>query len=223
MNDKECMVFLTSSSSFLHPDLKNTTEYLCGKMIYRFSLLQAPFGLLVFLILLHPIPARVPIEPLSEDQLFNSFNLYPINGPGGCGRYAPNGVPMMPFVLKSLGGANAIVQTVLQDLPTYPTQIYVRGLLFLFFGITFLADHQINPIAREGNENAYNNILRRAKMDLFQYQYLLLMTFQTISLRSARYLSAHKIENPDTGAWKIMLPTTSIMSVPMAGKIRQHP
>ena len=168
-------------------------------MRYRFSLLQAPFELLVFLTLLHPIPARVPIKPLSNKQFFNNFRTFPISGEGGYRRNSLKGIPMLPYVLKSLSSVNAIVQTVVQDLPTYPTQIYVRGLLFLFFGIIFRTDHQINPDSLE-NQNAYDNILGRAKMDLFQYQYLLLITFQTISLRSARYLSAHNIQSPDTGA-----------------------
>lgn len=72
----------------------------------------------------------------------------------------------MNHVLDSLGGANAIAQTVVQDLPSYPTQTYVRGLLFLFFGITFLSDHQINPDPGQNNENAYDDILRRATMNL---------------------------------------------------------
>ena len=68
---------------------------------------------------------------------------------------------MISHVLDSLGGANAISQTVVEDLPTYATQTYVRGLLFLFFGITFLADHEINPDPGENNQNAYNDILSR--------------------------------------------------------------
>lgn len=52
---------------------------------------------------------------------------------------------MFERTLKSLGGASAIAQTVAQDLPTYPTQVYIRGLLFLFFGITFQMNHELNP------------------------------------------------------------------------------
>ena len=141
-------------------------------MIYSFSLLQVPFRLLLFLILLHPIPARVDIKPLSEDQFFNSFNAYPANEPGGCGRYAPNGISMMSHVLDSLGGTNAIAQTVVQDLPTYSNQMYIRGLLFLFFGITFFTDHQINPGLNHTNQFGYDHILGRARVDPFEYRYL---------------------------------------------------
>ena len=63
---------------------------------------------------------------------------------------------MLDRTLKSLGGASAIAQTVAQDLPTYPTQAYIRGLLFLFFGITFQMNHQLNPDI--DNVNAYNFI-----------------------------------------------------------------
>ena len=76
---------------------------------------------------------------------------------------------MMSHVLDSLGGANAIAQTVVQDLPTYVTQTYVRGLLFLFFGITFLADHEINPDPGQNNQNAYNDILSWFQIDLLEH------------------------------------------------------
>ena len=132
-------------------------------MIFPFNLSGAPLGLLAVLTLLpHGILARVAIDSLSMRQFTTSFKIYLGSGPGGCSRNAPNGVSMGNQVLDSLGGANAIAQTMVQDLPTYPTQTYVRGLLFLFFGITFLADHSINPDPVQNNLNAYNNILRRA-------------------------------------------------------------
>ena len=76
---------------------------------------------------------------------------------------------MISHVLDSLGGANAIAQTVVEDLPTYATQTYVRGLLFLFFGITFLADHEINPDPGQNNQDAYNDILSRVQIDLLEH------------------------------------------------------
>ena len=79
---------------------------------------------------------------------------------------------MMSHVLDSLGGTNAIAQTVVQDLPTYPTQKYIRGLLFLFFGITFFTDHQINPGPNQINQLQYDQILGRARLDPFEYRYL---------------------------------------------------
>ena len=132
--------------------------------MFSFSLSQARLGLLALLTLVpRAIPARVPIDTLSSQQFTTSFKAYLGTGPGGCSRTAPNGAPMMNHVLDSLGGARAIAQTVVQDLPTYPDQTYIRGLLFLFFGITFLADHSINPDSTQNNINAYNDILRRAK------------------------------------------------------------
>lgn len=124
-------------------------------MIFPFPLWQAPLGLLAFLTLAPAILARVAIEPLSSQQFTTSFRTYLGSQPGGCGRGS-----MMSHVLDSLGGANAIAQTVVQDLPTYSSQTYVRGLLFLFFGITFLSDHQINPYPAQNNQNAYKDILR---------------------------------------------------------------
>ncbi len=136
-------------------------------MISPFTLSRAPLGLLAVLTLLpHGILARVAIDPLSMQQFTTSFKASLGTGPGGCSRSAPNGASMQNQVLDSLGGANAIAQTVVQDLPTYPTQTYVRGLLFLFFGITFLADHSINPEPVQDNLNAYNRILRRASKEL---------------------------------------------------------
>ena len=134
-------------------------------MIFPFDLSRAPLGLLALLTLPpHGILARVPISRLPPLQFLDSFNAYPGRGPGGCSRSAPNGVPMLDRVFKSLGGANAIAQTMVQDLPTYPNQTYVRGLLFLFFGITFLEDHSINPI-QDGLET-YKRVLRRASNEL---------------------------------------------------------
>lgn len=136
-------------------------------MIFPFPLWQAPLGLLAFLTLAPAILARVAIEPLSSQQLTTSFRTYLGSQPGGCGRGS-----MMSHVLDSLGGANAIAQTVVQDLPTYLSQTYVRGLLFLFFGITFLSDHQINTDPAQNNQNAYNDILRRARTGFLRVQVL---------------------------------------------------
>lgn len=63
---------------------------------------------------------------------------------------------MLEHTLKSLGGASAIAQTVAQDLPNYPSQTYIRGLLYLFFGITFQWNHQLDPDVN--NVDAFNSI-----------------------------------------------------------------
>ncbi|KAM0799915.1 hypothetical protein BDR22DRAFT_973322 [Usnea florida] len=112
---------------------------------------------LLFLTLPHLLLARVPIRPLPSLLFQNAFNTYPGNDGGSCNRDAPNGVPMMSHVLKSLGGSWAISKTVSQDLPSYPTSPYIRGLMFLFFGITFRANRQISP--SNGNVQAYNDII----------------------------------------------------------------
>lgn len=118
---------------------------------------HAPLQLLLFSTLSPLVLARVPITPLSYSTFDSSFNLYPLSGNGGCNRPTPNGRPMMQPTLKSLGGVSAIAQTLVQNLPSYPTQQEIRGLLFLFFGITFQANHQLNPAT--DNVNAYNNII----------------------------------------------------------------
>ena len=117
---------------------------------------HASLRLLLFLTLPHRLLARVAIDPLPQQTFYNTFKTYLGRGPGGCDRSAPNGVQMMQHTLDSLGGVYAISQTVAQDLPSYPTQTYIRGLMFVFFGITFQANHQIN--ADTENVNAYNDI-----------------------------------------------------------------
>lgn len=112
--------------------------------------------LLVLFTLSQLILARIPIVPLAYSQFANSFNLYPLSGNGGCNRDSPDGLPMLQHTLKSLGGAWAIAETVVQDLPNYPTQIYIRGLLYQFFGILFQENHQLNP--HPDNVAAYNLI-----------------------------------------------------------------
>lgn len=97
---------------------------------------------------------------------------------------------MMTHTLGSLGGTSAVAQTVAQNLPNYPTETYIRALLFLFFGITFQANHQLNPDA--DNVNAFRNITsmaRKATMSIFMQsvanQYTqILSPWSTIYLRT---------------------------------------
>lgn len=62
----------------------------------------------------------------------------------------------MQHTLASLGGVLSIVDSVNRNISNYPTQVSTRGLLFLFFGITFQENHQLTTDA--DNLNAYNNI-----------------------------------------------------------------
>ena len=118
----------------------------------RYALLE----LLLFFTLSQQIIARAPLTPLSLAEFSNSFNLYDLTGKGGCNRNAPNGVPMLQRSLTTLGGARALSRTVTDDLPNYYSQTYIRGLLFLFFGITFQENHELNPDVN--NVNAFNHI-----------------------------------------------------------------
>ena len=117
---------------------------------------HALLELLLLLTLPQQITARSPLNPLSFAVFSNTFNLYDLTGKGGCNRNAPNGAPMLQRSLTSLGGAWALSQTVADDLPNYSSQTYIRGLLFLFFGITFQENHELNP--DESNMNAFNFI-----------------------------------------------------------------
>ena len=112
--------------------------------------------LLLFLTLPQQIMARAPLNSLSYAVFSNSFILYDPSGKGGCNRNAPNGAPMLQRTQMSLGGAWALSQTVADDLPNYSSQTYIRGLLFLFFGITFQENHELNP--DQNNVNAFNFI-----------------------------------------------------------------
>ena len=134
-------------------------------MLKPFLSAYTSLAFLLFLTLPHLLLARVPIRPLPSLLFENAFNTYPGNDGGSCNRNAPNGVPMMSHVLKSVGGSWAISKTVLQDLPSYPTSTYIRGLMFLFFGITFRANHQISPSA--GNVQAYNDIISMRRSNCY--------------------------------------------------------
>ena len=140
--------FFFSDLIIIIPLFAMLSRCLCG---------YAPLQFLLFLTLGQLISARIPIAPLTEQSFLSSFVTNDRTQKGGCDRNAPNGVPMWNYTLGSLGGAWAIAQTVSRDLPNYPTNTYIRGLLFLFFGITFEASHQLNP--DQDNVNAFNNII----------------------------------------------------------------
>lgn len=64
---------------------------------------------------------------------------------------------MLQRSFNSLGGAYAVSQTTVRDLFNDLSQTYIRGLLFLFFGITFQQSHQLNP--DENNVDPFNLII----------------------------------------------------------------
>ena len=142
--------------------------FLCDRFdssLAMFSLLSYGHAflqlLLYFTLPQTSLSARIPIHPLPQQVFYNTFNIYTPTGKGGCYRNAPNGVQMMAHTIGSLGGALAVAQTVAQNLPNYPTETYIRALLFLFFGITFQANHQLRPDV--DNVNAFNNITSMAR------------------------------------------------------------
>ena len=99
---------------------------------------------------------------ITEQQLKNTFNFHdPGNTEGGgCDRNSPNGKPMGPHVLASVSDAFKMATKVQQNLDSYnadtPYADRTRRLLFLFFGISFGDDHQLD----EHKEPDFNFVKR---------------------------------------------------------------
>ena len=90
----------------------------------------------------------------TQQQFNNTFNFDPPTAGGGCGRTAPNGVSMMDYSVNAVGDAFDMAMIVLRQLGHYslPTAnaVRLRGLLFLFFGITFTTPgYQLDPSSWE--------------------------------------------------------------------------
>lgn len=99
------------------------------------------------LLLLFFIPISLALTP---DKLLDTFRVdTPVDGVGGCNRNAPNGQYMLSYVVEAAGDAFSTAALVQQQLGSYnfnsPSAKRLRGLLFLFFGITFVDTYQLNP------------------------------------------------------------------------------
>lgn len=92
---------------------------------------------------------------ITVQQFVNTFNLDdPVNGPGGCHRNAPNGVPMLSYALDATTDAFNMATTVNTTINNYKgsTGKRLRALLFLFFGISFeltSSDFRPSPNSRD--------------------------------------------------------------------------
>lgn len=87
---------------------------------------------------------------LTPDKFLDTFRVdTPVNGPGGCSRDSPNGQYMLWPVIEATGDAFNTAALVQQQLGSYnvnsPSSKRLRGLLFLFFGITFGDTYQLSP------------------------------------------------------------------------------
>ena len=108
-------------------------------------------------LLLLLIPTSVSLT-LTRQDLQNMFQLHPARTPGACSGYSLNGVPLMPYVLTAVGDAVGTAANVKSqmDQSTWPTPSgkRMRGLLYIFFGITFGADRLPSP----ASEASFNSI-----------------------------------------------------------------
>ena len=97
---------------------------------------------------------------ITQQQFEASFKLYPATGPGGCNRDAPNGTPMLNYVLQSLDDAWTMASTAVSEMQLYFSGYSgrrTRPLLFLFFGVKFTEDYNFEPDGT--SENTYSYVL----------------------------------------------------------------
>ena len=99
--------------------------------------------LVLFLICITPSLA------ITEEQLGNIFTLHnPTTSPGGCSRTLPSGVNMVSHAVTAFTDAFTMAEAVQSQIKPFrfdtPAAKKLRSLLFLFFGITFGDQNQIN-------------------------------------------------------------------------------
>ena len=90
-----------------------------------------------------------PSLAITEEQLGNVFTLHsPATSPGGCIRTLPNGVNMVLHTVTAFTDAFTMAAAVQSQIKSFkfdtPAAQKLRSLLFLFFGITFGNQNQIN-------------------------------------------------------------------------------
>ena len=130
--------------------------------------------------LLSPSAAQI-----TQQQLEASFKLYPATGPGGCDRNAPNGTPMLDYVLQSLDDAWTMASTAVDEMQLYFSSYSgrrTRPLLFLFFGVKFTEDHHFEPDGT--SENTYNYVLSTLQTRPLNKALLLIIAYGPVQLCS---------------------------------------
>lgn len=89
---------------------------------------------------------------LTQLKLQSMFQLHAPRTPGACFGETANDVPLMPYVLAAVGDAMELATNVQfeMDLTTSLTSRgkRMRGLLYIFFGITFGAERQPSPASQ---------------------------------------------------------------------------
>ena len=106
------------------------------------------------------------IALFTPDKFLDTFRVdSPVTGVGGCARDAPNGQYMLFYVVEATGDAFDTAAIVQQQLGAYnvnsPSSRRLRGLPFLFFGITFEDGYQITP-----NRVGTYNYVKSARVSL---------------------------------------------------------
>ena len=99
-----------------------------------------------FALFLICIPSSLAI---TEEQLGIVFTLHsPATSPGGCSRTLPNGVNMLSHTVTAFTDAFTMAAAVQSQIKSFdfdtPAAEKLRSLLFLFFGITFGDQNQID-------------------------------------------------------------------------------
>ena len=119
---------------------------------------------------------------ITEEQLANIFTLHsPATSPGGCSRTLPNGVNMLSHTVTAFTDAFTMAAAVQSEIKSFrfdtPAAGRLRSLLFLFFGITFGDQNQVNAekardyIYVQGAEPALTtSIADRLGRCLYQHQ-----------------------------------------------------
>lgn len=106
----------------------------------RHQAFRLPLLLLLFVTTSHALTHR---------EFFGTFRFHlPLIGVGGCNRYV-NGVSTLSWALTATSDAFNMAATVGQQIGSYninsPSSRRLRGLLFVFFGVTFGDEYQLSP------------------------------------------------------------------------------
>ena len=83
---------------------------------------------------------------LTQDKLYSMFQLHPPRTPSACFGYSANDVALIPYVLTAVGDAMEIATNVQFEMDLTASLKSrgkrMRGLLYIFFGVTFGAERQ---------------------------------------------------------------------------------
>ena len=132
------------------------------------------------------------VAQITQQQFEASFKLYPATGPGGCDRDAPNGTPMLNYVLQSIDDAWTMASTAMGEMQLYFSGYSgrrTRPLLFLFFGVKFTEYYNFEPDGT--SENTYNYVLSTLQIRPLNKALLLIIAYGPVQL-SSKILANYK-------------------------------